>query len=150
MITPLAWFSSGKALQTAFKLKRGLEDTSKPGAFTKELVYFSGYLQVENFVSIGGDLRDLYFGKFNLRDLELIKKIPGSINPRFFLSFSLKETSICFPLGTIFYLLNRFAMFYDYKGHIIQLYLSFHESSHIYGDLFENTLRTCIRFAMSF
>ena len=75
-------FPQEKALQTAFKLKRGLEDTSKPGAFTKELSYFSGYLQIENFVANGGDLRDLYFGKFNLMDLEWIKKVPGLNAPK--------------------------------------------------------------------
>ncbi|MFA6024629.1 MAG: tyrosine/phenylalanine carboxypeptidase domain-containing protein [Candidatus Gracilibacteria bacterium] len=74
--------SEDRALQTSLKVKRGLGDSSQPGAFTKDLLYFSGYLQVEDFVKNGGDLKDLYYGKYNLRDLALIKKIPGLKAPR--------------------------------------------------------------------
>lgn len=71
-----------RAMQTVLKVKRGLGDTSKPGCFTKDALYFSGYLQVHNFVASGGDLRDLYYGKYNLEDLKLIKKIPQLKNSR--------------------------------------------------------------------
>ena len=72
---------SDTALQTTLKVKRGLGDTSKPGAFTKDALYFSGYLQVQNFVVNGGNLKDLYYGKYNLDDLPLIKKIPDLKEP---------------------------------------------------------------------
>lgn len=70
-----------KAFRTAIKVKRGYEDTSKPGAFTKDMIYFSGYLQIQSFVAGGGDLRDLYFGKYNLKDLQHIKDIPNLHQP---------------------------------------------------------------------
>ncbi len=79
--------TSEKAFQTVLKVKRGLHDTRKPGAFTKELTYFSGYLQIQNFVGNGGDLKDLYYGKYNLRDLDLIKKVPGLNPPRILPNF---------------------------------------------------------------
>lgn len=66
-----------RAFRTAVKVKRGLLDTKKPGCFTKDLIYYTGFKQIENFVEDGGDLKDLYIGKFNLHDLETIKKLPG-------------------------------------------------------------------------
>lgn len=70
-----------RALQTTLKVKRGLSDSSKPGAFTKDALYFTGYLQVQDFVANGGNLKDLYYGKYNLNDLPLIKKIPDLKEP---------------------------------------------------------------------
>lgn len=72
---------SDRAWQTTLKVKRGLGDSSKPGAFTKDALYFSGYLQVQDFVINGGNLRELYYGKFNLEDLPLIKKIQDLKEP---------------------------------------------------------------------
>ncbi|MBT4384330.1 DUF1704 domain-containing protein [Candidatus Peregrinibacteria bacterium] len=69
------------AFRTTVKVKRGLEDTSKPGAFTKDLIYFSGYLQVRDYISKGGSLKDLYYGKYHLRDLEMIKSLPHLREP---------------------------------------------------------------------
>lgn len=66
-----------KSFRICLKLKRGLEDTSKPGAFTKDHIYFVGERNVEQFVREGGKIKDLYLGKFNLQDLENVKKIPG-------------------------------------------------------------------------
>ncbi len=74
--------AADRALQTVLKVKRGLGATSKPGVFTKDSLYFSGYLQVQNFVANGGDLRDMYYGKYNLDDLPLIKKIPQLRDPK--------------------------------------------------------------------
>lgn len=65
-----------KAFNMTSKVKRGIENTASHGAFTKELQYFSGYLQIKDFVEKGGDLKDLYYGKYNLKDLDLIKKVP--------------------------------------------------------------------------
>lgn len=70
-----------RSFQTALRVKRGLEDTGQKGAFTKETVYFSGYLQIQNFVSEGGDLKDLYIGKFNLKDLQKVKSLPHLEKP---------------------------------------------------------------------
>ncbi len=71
-----------KAFASALKAKRGLGDTSKPGAFTKDLIYFKGYYQIKEYIEKGGTIKDLYLGKFNLDDLEIIKKIPGIIPPK--------------------------------------------------------------------
>jgi alpha-L-glutamate ligase-like protein/uncharacterized protein (TIGR02421 family) len=73
--------SEGEAFQTVLKMKRGFADTSKPGTFTKDALYFSGYLQIQDFVANGGALRDLYYGKYNLEDLALIKQVPGLKEP---------------------------------------------------------------------
>lgn len=63
------------ALNVCVRIKRGITDTSQPGAFTKDYTYYKGKKDVEEFVKKGGDLRDLYLGKYNLRDLEAIKRI---------------------------------------------------------------------------
>ncbi len=71
-----------KAFQTALKVKRGFENTAELGAFTKDHVYYSGYLQVKRFIAANGNLKDLYFGKYNLRDLEQIKQVPHLLEPK--------------------------------------------------------------------
>jgi uncharacterized protein (TIGR02421 family) len=58
-----------------FRIKRGMADTSKPGAFTKDYCHYRGRHQIKQFLDQGGDLRDLYLGKFNLKDLQAIKHI---------------------------------------------------------------------------
>ncbi len=65
-----------KALSKAIDVKRGLTDTSLPGAFTKGLTYFRGLRALEQFVSGGGNLAELYIGKVALEDMELIRQIP--------------------------------------------------------------------------
>jgi len=63
------------AFRMALRVKRGLTDTAKPGAFTKDYLYYRGRLEVKEFIENGGELKDLYYGKFNLKDLDRIKKI---------------------------------------------------------------------------
>lgn len=75
--------SQSRAYRICVKLKRGLLDTSIPGAFTKDQLYFIGEKKVEGFIKEGGKIEDLYMGKFNLQDLEYIKKIPGVRQPEF-------------------------------------------------------------------
>ncbi|MCX6734949.1 MAG: DUF1704 domain-containing protein [Candidatus Peregrinibacteria bacterium] len=66
-----------QAFRSTIKAKRGFNDTSKPGAFTKDYLYFKGYIEVKEFVKNGGKIEDLYLGKFNIKDLETIKSING-------------------------------------------------------------------------
>lgn len=66
-----------RAWRNALKVKRGLEDTSEPGGFTKDLLYYRGYNQIKQFVAAGGNIKDLYRGKFNSDDIELILQISG-------------------------------------------------------------------------
>ena len=76
-------FSIDRAWKVALKAKRGLADTSKPGAFTKDFIYFKGYKMILDFVKNGGDLRNIYYGKINLNDLDLVKKVKGLKKPTF-------------------------------------------------------------------
>lgn len=66
-----------RAWRTAVKVKRGLEDTSEPGAFTKDILYYKGYKQIKEFIAKGGSIKDLYRGKFNSDDMNLILKVEG-------------------------------------------------------------------------
>lgn len=75
-------FSLKRSIRVAVKVKRGLEDTSQPGAFTKDMVYYKGYLDISNYLKSGGKIENLYIGKISLPDLETIKKIPGILKPR--------------------------------------------------------------------
>lgn len=62
------------AWQTCFKAKRGLMDTNKKVAFTRDIIYFSGYLRVKEYLDKTGErgLRNLYIGKIALKDLPLL------------------------------------------------------------------------------
>lgn len=69
------------ALNIAIRVKRGLTDTSLPGALTKDYCYYSGKKIVQEFVKSGGDLSELYLGKFSIKDLPLIKQIADPLIP---------------------------------------------------------------------
>ncbi len=71
------------AIDICFRVKRGIGDTSQPGAFTKDYIYFSGRKKIKNFISSGGNLSDLYHGKYSLDDLEYIKNISAFKVPPF-------------------------------------------------------------------
>jgi hypothetical protein len=72
----------GEAWRMAVKVKRGLGDTGKPGAFYKNALYFWGWKEVESYLDQGGDYEDLYMGKIALEHLELIKKLDGLVKSR--------------------------------------------------------------------
>ncbi len=76
-------FNMDRAWKVALKAKRGLSDTSKPGAFTKDFVYFKGHRKILEFVENGGDIKDLYYGKMNMDDLDIMKKVKGIKAPTF-------------------------------------------------------------------
>jgi len=80
-------FGIDRAWKVALKAKRGLADTSKPDAFTKDFVYFKGYRMIMDFIAKGGNLRDLYYGKVNLEDLDIVKKVKGLKPPVFLPSY---------------------------------------------------------------
>jgi alpha-L-glutamate ligase-like protein/uncharacterized protein (TIGR02421 family) len=69
-------YTPAKALQQSISMKRGLQDTSEPGGFTKSMAYFRGLKAIEKFIENDGDLKRLYIGKVALEDLELIEKLP--------------------------------------------------------------------------
>ncbi|MBN1494266.1 DUF1704 domain-containing protein [Candidatus Peregrinibacteria bacterium] len=72
-----------RAFRTALKVKRGLEDTSSPGGFTKDFLYYKGYKKIKDFVGRGGSIKDLYIGKFSVDDIELIKQLPDLKKPKY-------------------------------------------------------------------
>jgi len=80
-------YDAEKALNITISMKRGLVDTSYPGAFTKSVVYYRGLRAIEQYVKDGGDLTRLYVGKIALEDLELIEKIEGLEAPLILPSF---------------------------------------------------------------
>jgi len=76
-------FSEEKSFRIALKLKRGLEDTSQPGVFTKDYIYYKGYRDIQDYVKSGGDLQDLYIGKISVHDVHWIKKLSGIKKPKY-------------------------------------------------------------------
>jgi len=61
------------AWKLCVKSKRGMSDTAKKGAFTKDSIYFLGHREVEKFVKKGGKIEDLYIGKITIGDLKILK-----------------------------------------------------------------------------
>lgn len=54
-----------------FRQKRGLEDTSQPGGYTKDLVYFEGVIDVWHWLQKHDfDITHLYFGKMAFQDVD--------------------------------------------------------------------------------
>lgn len=56
------------------KQKRGLNDTSQPGGFSKDLVYFEGIVKIWQWMmDAHNDPRDLYLGRIGLADITKTK-----------------------------------------------------------------------------
>ena len=77
------FFPEEKAYQITQRVKRGMNDTSQPGAFTKDYFYFEGALEVQAFIENGGDPRKLYYGKISLADVEELESIPKLVKPKY-------------------------------------------------------------------
>lgn len=71
-----------RAFRTALKVKRGLEDTGLPGAFTKDFLYYSGYKKIREYINRGNNLKDLYIGKFSIDDINIIREIQDLKEPK--------------------------------------------------------------------
>jgi hypothetical protein len=70
----LPHFSSpGKAFDSVARIKRGLSDTSLPGGYTKDQVYYSGFLKVSQLS--GHIIHKLYCGKIGIQHLPLLDKL---------------------------------------------------------------------------
>ena len=67
-------FSIHSAYVITRRIKRGLADTSGPGGFMKDHVYFQGRLEVEKFIKDGGDIRLLFACKIGIQHIPLIKR----------------------------------------------------------------------------
>jgi len=80
------FFSKQDALKLTIRAKRGLEDTSQPGGFTKDYLYLKGYYDVKKYAK-KNDLKSLYYGKISIKYVnkikELIKLNPPKYLPKF-------------------------------------------------------------------
>lgn len=70
----LTFLQPKEAFSVAYKIKRGLCDTSKPGGYTKDAVYFKGFLLTRSRLLEGGDVlyRQLYAGKIPFKMVYLV------------------------------------------------------------------------------
>ncbi len=62
------------AWRTCVKVKRGLADTSKKIAFTRDIIYFKGFQAVKSYLINNTEekLKNLYIGKIGIEDLKNI------------------------------------------------------------------------------
>ncbi|MBW2991042.1 DUF1704 domain-containing protein [Candidatus Woesearchaeota archaeon] len=76
-------FNENKAWRITLRAKRGLIDTSKPGAYTKDHLYLKGYHEVKKFLQRRGDkgLTTLYYGRIGLEHVPLMKKVKDLKEP---------------------------------------------------------------------
>jgi len=77
------FFPEEKAYRITQRAKRGMNDTSQHGAFTKDFFYFQGALEVQEYLGQGGELKDLYYGKISLDDVPELAAIPKLAKPKF-------------------------------------------------------------------
>ncbi len=66
------YFDQEDAFTLTLRVKRGLGDTSKPGAFTKDYLYLDGYYHVKEYVRKGGSLHALYTGKIGIEHVPFL------------------------------------------------------------------------------
>lgn len=70
------------AFTISFKQKRGLPDTSRPGGFTKDLVYFEGFADTSRFlVRHDFPIEQLYFGKLAWQDIDRAVQLNPDFKP---------------------------------------------------------------------
>jgi len=78
-------FNDDFAWKLTLRAKRGLIDTSKPGAYTKDYLYLDGYYKVKKFLEENKEegLKKLYYGRMNLEQIPLISQLEGLKEPVF-------------------------------------------------------------------
>lgn len=68
-----------RRFKTCLRAKRGLVDTSEPGGYTKDQVYFSGTIKVARWLHKNKyNPEKLYYGKLDLADLKRAEVITGN------------------------------------------------------------------------
>lgn len=67
-------FKDEDAYAITLRAKRNLKDTSQPGGFTKDFVYFSGYEKVKEYAKTN-DIKKLFFGKIKIEDIDIIEEL---------------------------------------------------------------------------
>jgi hypothetical protein len=56
------------------RFKRWIQDCSKNYCYMKDIVYLNWFLEVRDFIKNGWNVKELYFWKISLQDLDEIKK----------------------------------------------------------------------------
>ncbi|MCB9813694.1 MAG: DUF1704 domain-containing protein [Pseudomonadales bacterium] len=85
-----------------FRQKRGLRDTSKPGGFSKDLVYFEGMVDVWLWLRANNyDLTKLYFGKLAKEDADLAYSLNPDFVPKLPSFFTLNRQSYAEEINKI-------------------------------------------------
>ncbi len=65
-----------------FRQKRGLEDTSQPGGFTKDITYFEGLVDVWRYLkSQDFNPTELYYGKLAYQDVDKARQLNPDYQP---------------------------------------------------------------------
>jgi hypothetical protein len=91
------WNSLGKYIQdpdkrwrVAYREKRGIEDTSQPGGYSKDLVYFEGMVDVYRWLLKNDfNIEKLYFGKIAMEEVDKVFSLNPNFKPELPLFFSL-------------------------------------------------------------
>ena len=68
-------FNDDEALEIVSRAKRGLSDASKPGAFTRDHIYISGKLKIDEFLTKNHTLEELFVGKIGINDVGNLQQI---------------------------------------------------------------------------
>ena len=71
----LEFFNKEDAWTLAIRAKRGISNTARRGALTKDHIYLSGFYMIKDFVKKRGDIKSLYVGKIGIQHLPLLKKL---------------------------------------------------------------------------
>ncbi len=69
------YFDEDTAYIIVERIKRGLIDTSRPGALTKEFHYFTGPARVQSYLYSRGNLQMLMGGKIAFKHARVIEKL---------------------------------------------------------------------------
>lgn len=68
--------------QVTFRQKRGMTDTSQPGGYSKDMVYFQGLVETWEWLRHNDfDPTDLYYGKLAAEDVEKAKELNPNYEP---------------------------------------------------------------------
>jgi hypothetical protein len=79
------YFDDDTAWKLTLRAKRGLVDTSRIGAYTKDYLYLEGYYKVKKFLEENGKdgLKKLYYGRIDTEQVPLINNMLGLKEPEF-------------------------------------------------------------------
>ncbi|MDD3083651.1 MAG: DUF1704 domain-containing protein [Candidatus ainarchaeum sp.] len=76
------FFSEEEAFNLTLRAKRGTFKTSEAGAFTKDMLYYRGMFLIKDFLK-ENPIEDLFYGKYSVEDLHLVKGVDGLKKPKF-------------------------------------------------------------------